>query len=417
MRVMRRFHPSPHFYVACTALTILLGFFVFKEVGYHDQYFFVLIAVVAMLWASVCFVRQLQGHSHYSIDRHSPIGVLFKRALVRYLVWLVVFYAGLAFYESHPYYSTYERNSQFLNALFAVYLRFGLLYFFLTLKFKASQVEDFYDPAVRLLLIAKAIILFVVSRRWRDRARRILRNKTNIKTLLNFIVRGYFIPVMVVQVYSGLRDGVALSDGALTGTSLLAVLGWITALLWLADSLSASTGYALESRWMENRSRSVDLTVSGWVICLCCYPPLNQVTGTLFAFGPTVVSTDPAALVVPSLGLLYALKIVEVVVLSALVYSDLSLGPSGVNITLKKVQTRGPYGVVRHPATVCKLTFWWVQSLFYTAFWTPEMIFGHLMWNVIYILRALSEERHLKQFPEYREYMKQVRYWFIPGVI
>lgn len=413
---MQRFHPSPHFYVACIVLTVLVGILVFRAVGYHDQFFFMLIIGVAVLWSGFFFLRQLQGQSHFTIDRTTPVDRLFRRALVRYGIWLAVFYGGLTFYESHPYYQAYERNSQFLNALFDAYLRFGLLYFFLTLKCKASRVEDFYDPAVRLLLIAKTLALAALTARWRRRARSVLRNKTNIKTLLNLVVRGYFIPVMVVQVYTGLRDGVALADTALAGTSLLATLGWMTALLWLADSLSASTGYALESRWMENRSRSVDLTVSGWVICLSCYPPLNQVTGTLFAFGPTVVSSDPAALIIPSLGLLYFLKVLEVIVLSALVYSDLSLGPSGVNITLKKVQARGPYAIVRHPATVCKLTFWWVQSLFYVGFWTPEMVFGHLMWNVIYILRALSEERHLKQFPEYREYMQKVRYRFIPGV-
>lgn len=414
---MQRFHPSPHWYAACTIFAVVLGLVIFGRVGYHDQYFFTLIIGTAVLWAGALFVRQLRGASHFTIDRHTPVWTLLKRALVRYLVWLIVFYIAVTFYENHPYYQNYERNTQFLNALFAAYLRFGLLYFLLTLKFKASRAEDFYDPAVRMLLVAKTLGLACVSRRRRRRVRTVLRNKTNLKTLLNLLVRGYFIPVMVVQVYTGLRDGVAIADGALAGTSLLVVLGWITTLLWLADSLSASAGYAIESRWVENRSRSVDLTVSGWVICLCCYPPLNQVTGTLFIFGPTVMSNDPATLIVPSLDLLYVLKIVEVIALAALVYSDLSLGPSGVNITLKKLQCRGPYGIVRHPATVCKLAFWWIQSLFYTAFWTPEVIIGHLMWNVIYILRALSEERHLKQYPEYREYMKRVPYRFIPGVV
>lgn len=414
---MQRFHPSPHFYVACTAGTVIGGYLIFRHVGYHDHYFFLMIVSVALLWATYFFVRQLQGQSHFSIDRRTPVGMLVRRAFARYLVWLAVFYAGLSFYETHPFYQTYERNNQFLSALFEVYLRFGMLYFFLTLKYKASRIEDFYDPAVRMLLVARTLASAIYTVRMRKRVKRVLFNRTNLKTLLNLIVRGYFVPVMVVQVYTGIRNGIAMTDDAMAGTSLLALLGWITALLWLADSLSASTGYALESRWMENRSRSVDLTVSGWLVCLCCYPPLNQVTGTLFAFGPTVVSEDPAALIVPDLGLLYALKIAEAVILFGLVYSDLSLGPSGVNITLKKIQARGPYGIVRHPATVCKLTFWWVQSLFYTGFWTPEMVFGHLMWNVIYILRALSEERHLSQFPEYREYMQKVRYRFIPGVI
>jgi protein-S-isoprenylcysteine O-methyltransferase Ste14 len=88
-----------------------------------------------------------------------------------------------------------------------------------------------------------------------------------------------------------------------------------------------------------------------------------------------------------------------------------------VNITFKKLQDRGPYGIIRHPGTVCKLTFWWLQSVMYIRFWSLEYIFGQIMWSTIYILRALSEERHLSHLPEYRDYKKRVRYRFIPGVI
>jgi len=33
-----------------------------------------------------------------------------------------------------------------------------------------------------------------------------------------------------------------------------------------------------------------------------------------------------------------------------------------------------------------------------------------------YVWRAILEERFLCQYPEYREYMKKVRYRFVPGV-
>ncbi len=39
------------------------------------------------------------------------------------------------------------------------------------------------------------------------------------------------------------------------------------------------------------------------------------------------------------------------------------------------------------------------------------------MWNLLYILRAITEERHLGKFEEYREYIKKVKYRFIPWVV
>jgi protein-S-isoprenylcysteine O-methyltransferase Ste14 len=36
------------------------------------------------------------------------------------------------------------------------------------------------------------------------------------------------------------------------------------------------------------------------------------------------------------------------------------------------------------------------------------------MWAAIYVGRALTEERHLKKYAEYREYMKKVKYRFFP---
>jgi protein-S-isoprenylcysteine O-methyltransferase Ste14 len=37
-------------------------------------------------------------------------------------------------------------------------------------------------------------------------------------------------------------------------------------------------------------------------------------------------------------------------------------------------------------------------------------------WSFIYFLRAITEERHLSNDPEYVAYAQKVRYRFIPGV-
>ena len=230
-------------------------------------------------------------------------------------------------------------------------------------------------------------------------------------------MRVYFIPVMVIQVYNGFQLSIhGLSQGMHTG-NLLTLLFWLTGVLWLMDSLAAATSYSIESRWTENHTRSIDLTAGGWIVCFACYPPLNEVTSTLFLFAPNIVSNNLQDLVFPHSSFFIALKVLEFTLLAALVYTDLTLGPSVANITFKRLQSRGPYALVRHPATTCKLTLWWIQSLFYIQFWSWEIVIGQIMWNVIYILRALTEERHLRQYAEYRQYMQQVPYRFIPGII
>lgn len=413
---MTKNHPSAHIYVLTTILGTLGGFFAFIHWGYHDRLFFLPIFVVAALWATVLFARQCNGLSAFSINYQDSWLKLFARAIPRFLVWLCLLGIGILFYTTHSYYMGYTKSNEFLAIFFNIFAICGIPYFLITLKLKASRIEDFYDPAVRIIHIGKQLLLAMLQRQYRHRARLVMRNRCNRKVLLNLIMRTYFLPVMVSQVYGGYSSVVRMANEGGLG-SLLGFLTWLVAMLWLTDALCASVGYCLESRWTESRSRSIDMTSGGWLICLCCYAPLNEVTGTVFPFAPSVVTGQTTDLLIHGEVFWLALKLLETVLLGALVYSDLSLGPSGVNITLKKIQSTGPYALVRHPATVCKLSFWWIQSIFYVSFWQWHIILGQIMWNVIYILRALSEERHLKQYAEYREYMLRVRYRFIPGLI
>lgn len=405
---------APHIYVLTTLGVVVGAFFVFGALGYHDQFFFAPMLAVAMVWAALNFRRQQRGLSHFRVASGLPFTRLLKKSAVRYAFWLLVLYVGWQAYYLVPIFSPYK-NDLFFEYFIQGYAILGLPYFLLTLKFKASRTEDFYDPAIRALHMAKQVVLRLNSRQPLSKVFRVFKSKYNRKVLLNLLMRGYFIPVMVVQVYAGIHH--SLEQSVNPTMSWLTLLMWLTTMLWLADALAASVAYSMESRWLENRSRSIDLTLSGWLICLMCYAPLNSVTGTLFAFGPNIATNTPAGLIIPDLTLFYALEIIEVTLLAALVYCDLALGPSLANITLKRLQTRGPYGLVRHPATVCKLSLWWLQAAFYSQFWSWELIVGQLAWSLIYILRAFSEERHLRQFAEYREYMENVKYRFIPGLI
>lgn len=413
---------SPHFYVSSTLLVTAASLAVFHLLGLHQDYVFLPVLGLAAVYALAYFIRQCRRHGEFFIDGGMEPTQLLRRALARYLVWLVVLYGGYQFYLAAPWYGGWEHQST--HRLFAdflrVYLWAGLPYFALTLTFKASKREDFYDPAIRMLHVLRQIGRQLWRRlRHGDTAvplLRVLRRPYNRKVFLNLLMRAYFLPVMVEQVAPASMNTLQNLYAGLDGGRLTAWLLAIVAMLWLMDIFNAAVAYALESRWLENRSRSIDLTVGGWLVCLSCYPPLNEATGSLFAFAPFVASGQPGDLVYADLDLLFVLKIAEAGLLAVHIYSDVSLGPSVANITLKKLQTRGMYGLVRHPGTSTKLGLWLLQSAFYRQFWTAKFLFGYLGWGTIYVLRALTEERHLSKFAEYRAYRKKVRHRFIPGI-
>jgi protein-S-isoprenylcysteine O-methyltransferase Ste14 len=410
---------SPHVYVAATLSTALAFFALFMQWGYQPEYFYAPILTLAVVYGLINLLHQHRGLSEFRIDSRPDFAKLLQRALARYLVWLPIFYIAAHAYRMVPYYNSMgaQPTLRFFDAMLNLYLAGGLPYFLLTLTFKSSRVEDFYDPAVRIIHIVKQTVYRTFLSDGRHSLLPVFKKRYNRKVLLNLAMRAYFIPIMVHQVYTHLDQSVTFAAFRFNDYSFFTITLWLIAFLWLCDVINASVAYTIESRWLENRTRSIDLSITGWVVCLLCYYPLNGITGSLFPFAFLVVDSHINSLVVPELGFFYAVKLLEVSLLALHIYIDVSLGTSVANISLKKLQTTGPYGVVRHPGTTTKLVFWFLISACYSAFWSWPIILGQLAWSTLYVARALTEERHLRQHEEYRAYMGKVRYRFIPGLI
>jgi len=114
----------------------------------------------------------------------------------------------------------------------------------------------------------------------------------------------------------------------------------------------------------------------------------------------------------------YALAVVLAVVLLLYVlyvWATVALGFKFSNLTHRGIVANGPYRFVRHPAYAAKNLAWWVDNTFVlTNVWATV---GMILWNAIYVLRALTEERHLGHFDDYQCYSEKVKYKFIPKVI
>jgi protein-S-isoprenylcysteine O-methyltransferase Ste14 len=111
------------------------------------------------------------------------------------------------------------------------------------------------------------------------------------------------------------------------------------------------------------------------------------------------------------------IDILMVIVLLLYMASGSALSFSYSNLCYKTIQTKGPYGIIRHPAITFKII--WFSLAFYRfapAFSFPWLL-CYLFWMGIYVYRAFVEEEYLREFPEYRAYMQQTRYRFIPGIV
>ncbi|HEY8079865.1 MAG TPA: hypothetical protein VIF62_37295 [Labilithrix sp.] len=176
--------------------------------------------------------------------------------------------------------------------------------------------------------------------------------------------------------------------------------------VFFVDCGMAWIGYSSESRWLGNKTRSVEPTAFGWAVCLACYPPFNNVLGTYLPLenGPQVVS-DP--------GWLLALRAGTVFLFAIYASATVAFGFKFSNLTNRGIVMRGPYRFVRHPAYLCKCLAWWLENM-------PNMnvvraVFLTFLCGV-YALRAWTEERHLSRDPDYLVYKKKTPWVLIPGI-
>jgi protein-S-isoprenylcysteine O-methyltransferase Ste14 len=246
---------------------------------------------------------------------------------------------------------------------------------------------------------------------------------------LALLLKFFFAPLMInwclnhagdlgnslVQFRDSLKGGItgrALFDNSLFWACFQLIL--------FVDTLLFTLGYIIETPALRNRIRSVDPTFFGWAICLACYPPFNDFTSRFLQWQ----SSDFPAF--ENTGVHFAANICLLLALAVYSWASVALGFKASNLTNRGIVSHGPYSVVRHPAYAAKNLAWWIGALpnLYLVFSSGTLRQGlyALMalggWTLIYVLRAITEERHLLLGNNgYAQYMRQVRWRFIPRVI
>lgn len=271
-----------------------------------------------------------------------------------------------------------------------------------------------------------------VARRGRDPMRlpfRLALSPGAKQAALALLLKFFFAPLMInwclahvgdmtnsiFQVIAAVKDGMRgreLFDGSVFWLCFQAIL--------FVDTFLFTIGYIIEVPALKNRIRSVDPTFFGWLVCLACYPPFNNVTGNWLVWQ----SNDFPQF--QSNAAHFAANISLIALMFVYSWCSVALGFKASNLTNRGIVARGPYSWVRHPAYTAKNLAWWIGAmptlyiLGALGNWSglAYALFSLVGWSTIYALRAITEERHLLMADNgYAEYAAKVRWRFIPKVL
>ncbi|MCZ7647644.1 MAG: hypothetical protein M5U26_20700 [Planctomycetota bacterium] len=177
-------------------------------------------------------------------------------------------------------------------------------------------------------------------------------------------------------------------------------------------------GYLSAMRLIDTQTTSAEPTLFGWLVALLCYPPVNMLlTSLYFGYGSNE-GWIHYFVDMPVYSMMA--NFMSILLMALYVWATFAFGLRFSNLTNRGIVFIGPYKVIRHPAYITKNGAWWFEALPFLSPGPPFQKFLmclHLLAiNIIYGLRAWTEERHLMREPHYREYCRRVKWRFIPGI-
>lgn len=372
---------------------------------------------------------------------------LLQRALPRWGVVLGILAMLSAVYLQHPYYKggTFSIWRSVFPLMVGAWAVLGLPYVISTLRAYPARKLWFTDTGLLWIVIVRVATGTKNFHVWRIKR---LKN-----TILSLVVKAFFSPLMVgffgghvtsftnrwllakdapklpnypgkfsidaLQTHwhavsttvakalpTGADIGMIFQGATYTQPHVRWGLDHMYDFVFMIDCGFALVGYLMESRWLGNKTKSVEPTGFGWAIALSCYPPFNNVLGTYMPF-----KDAPAAHFGPVADLWIRGGMVFLFTIYAA--ATVAFGPRFSNLTNRGIITRGPYAFIRHPAYVTKCCAWWLEHANHMTIQTALALSALCS---VYGWRAWTEERHLSQDPDYRAYKKKVPWVIFPRV-
>jgi len=307
-------------------------------------------------------------------------GLAATLALIAFIYWLLPEYAG-SFYQ--PFWN-------YLRTLGPVLVL--VPFYFVWIDARLAPQDDEYLAFGRLVLLQLSDVDYALVRRH----------------LLGWTVKGFFLPLMTVYLVNEIAA--TYQAYGIGGIHALISYEFLYHLVFAIDVMFCVVGYTCTTRLFDSHIRSVEPTMLGWVAALICYQPFYSVIGRFYLQYQGDHYWDSWLQGWPLLRSGWGAAII--VLLTIYTLSTVAFGLRFSNLTHRGIITGGPYRFTKHPAYLSKNLSWWLISVPFVSGQGPAVAFRHccllLLLNLVYYIRARTEERHLSWDPMYVAYAEWI---------
>jgi protein-S-isoprenylcysteine O-methyltransferase Ste14 len=299
------------------------------------------------------------------------------------LYWVLPEYHG-AFYN--PFWS--------LISTLAPYVAVAAPFYFAWMDRHQRETDDAYLVWARLLFCGER------PSNW----------KPVREMMAGWMVKAFFLPLMTVYLSTNADHLNASLTTALNAPFSLASFRFMYDLSFAMDLMFGTVGYLCTFRILDSHVRSAEPTTLGWLVALICYQPFWSLISNQYIHYEGSVFWDNWLISLPLVRIVWGTVIVALLLCYAL--ATISFGLRFSNLTNRGIITSGPYRFTKHPAYITKnLAYWMISVPFIEPLgWKVAVMHcaSLVAVNLLYFVRAKTEERHLMNDPEYRAYAEWI---------
>jgi hypothetical protein len=352
-----------------------------------------LIAIMASI-STVAAIDLIVYRRHVSERVVSRPGVNIARVVTKLMAFYVVILLAWLAYSSFPEYGEFYDRFFGIVALILPFILVLAVPYFVAADLKMAEPEDGYYHFGRYLLG------LVLGRRRFPYAAPYIYDLG-----MGWVVKLFFLPLMFSYLTFEV-ERLAGSDLSAIFDSPGNLYDFFYASLYGIDLIFATCGYVMTLKLTNSHIKSTDPTLLGWIVCLACYQPFASIVFDQYLHYDNGVFWGQWLSAYPVAYMMWAAAIIILIFLYTL--ASVSLGFRFSNLTYRGLASSGVYRLTKHPAYISKNLSWWMISIPFIpeadVVQAVKLCLLMVGVNVIYFLRARTEENHLSNYPEYVAY-------------
>lgn len=324
------------------------------------------------------------------IDFSKPHKIDFQRVLVKLLGLYGTVGLAALIYWIFPEYNTgfFDNYYRLLKLILPVLLIGSIPYFFLLDRYMSEPCDSHWHAGNFFLLRFSVVDKNIIKHHF-----------------MGWLVKVFFLALMFSYLMN--NTGYLMANSFSSAKNAFPLFyDYMYNLLYSIDLLFVSAGYLLTLKIFDSHIRTTEPTLFGWVVALHCYQPFWSL------FSNSYIAYDDnyywGNLVAENYQLFKLYGLIILMLITIYVLATIAFGVRFSNLTNRGIITCGPYRWMKHPAYISKNISWWLISLPFISLESPALALKHtfllLVLNLIYYLRAITEERHLSLDPTYVAY-------------